>query len=72
MRLTPEEALSAMTLNGAYAMGLSDSYGSISRGKKANLIITGFVPSLAYLPYSFGKNCVHTTILNGQVVYQKN
>jgi len=72
MRLTPEEALSAMTLNGAYAMGLSDSYGSISRGKKANLIITDFVPSLAYLPYSFGKNCVHTTILNGQVVYQKN
>jgi imidazolonepropionase len=72
MRLTPEEALSAMTLNGAYAMGLSDSHGSISRGKKANLIITDFVPSLAYLPYSFGKNCVHTTILNGQVVYHKN
>lgn len=72
MRLTPEEALSAITLNGAYAMGLSDSHGSISRGKKANLIITEVVPSLAYLPYSFGKNCVHTTILNGKVVFQKS
>lgn len=72
LRLTPEEALSAMTLNGAYAMGLSESHGSISRGKKANIIITDTVPSLAYLPYSFGKNRVHTTILNGQVVYQKD
>jgi imidazolonepropionase len=72
LRLTPEEALSAMTLNGAYAMGLSESHGSISRGKKANIIITDTVPSLAYLPYSFGKNCVHTTILNGQIAYQKS
>lgn len=72
LRLTPEEALSAMTLNGAYAMGLSDTHGSISRGKKANIIITDAVPSLAYLPYAFGKNCVHTTILNGQVVYEKS
>ncbi len=72
MRLTPEEALSAMTLNGAYAMGLSESHGSISRGKKANVIITDAIPSLAYLPYSFGKNCVHTTILNGQIAYQKS
>ena len=70
--LTPEEALSAMTLNGAYAMGLSESHGSISRRKKANIIITDTVPSLAYLPYSFGKNCVHTTILNGQIAYQKS
>jgi imidazolonepropionase len=61
-----------MTLNGAYAMGLSESHGSISRGKKANIIITDTVPSLAYLPYSFGKNCVHTTILNGQIAYQKS
>jgi imidazolonepropionase len=72
LRLTPQEALSAMTLNGAYAMGLSESHGSISRGKKANIIITDTVPSLAYLPYSFGKNCVHTTILNGQIAYQKS
>jgi len=72
LRLTPEEALSAMTLNGAYAMGLSESHGSISRGKKANIIITDTVPSLAYLPYSFGKNCVHTTILNGHIAYQKS
>lgn len=72
LRLTPEEALSAMTLNGAYAMGISESHGSISRGKKANIIITDTVPSLAYLPYSFGKNCVHTTILNGHIAYQKS
>lgn len=72
LRLTPEEALSAMTLNGAYAMGISESHGSISRGKKANIIITDTVPSLAYLPYSFGKNCVHTTILNGQIAFQKS
>jgi imidazolonepropionase len=71
LRLTPEEALSAMTINGAYAMGLSESYGSISRGKKANVIITDIIPSLAYLPYSFGKNCVNTTILNGKVVFEK-
>jgi imidazolonepropionase len=72
LRLTPEEALSAMTLNGAYAMGLSESLGSISRGKKANLIVTDAIPSLAYLPYSFGKNCLHTSILNGQIAYQKS
>lgn len=72
LRLTPEEALSAMTLNGAYAMGISESHGSISRGKKANVIITDVIPSLAYLPYSFGKNCVYTTILNGQIAYQKS
>ncbi len=70
LRLTPEEALSAMTLNGAYAMGLSTSHGSISRGKIANVIISDAVPSLAYLPYAFGKNSIHTSILNGEVVYE--
>jgi len=72
MRLTPEEALSCITLNGAYAMGISKTHGSISRGKKANVLITNTISGLAYLPYSFGKNNIQTTILNGQVVWGKD
>ena len=68
LRLTPEEALSAMTINGAYAMGLSAEYGSIAVGKKANILITKEIPSLAYMPYAFGKNNMDQVILNGQVV----
>ncbi len=68
LRMTPEEALAAMTLNGAYAMDLAQSHGSISIGKKANLLITTEVPSLAYLPYAFGKNNIETVILNGRVM----
>ncbi len=71
MRLIPEEALAAMTLNGAYAMQISDTHGSISRGKVANVVISEVIPNIAYFPYAFGKNVVHTTILNGKVVYQK-
>ena len=67
MKLTPEEAINAATLNGAYAMGISNSYGSISKGKKANLIITKPIPSYYYLPYSFGENNIETVIINGQV-----
>ena len=67
MKLTPEEAINAATLNGAYAMGISNSYGSISKGKKANLIITKPIPSYNYLPYSFGENNIETVIINGQV-----
>ncbi len=68
MRLTPEEAINAATLNGAYAMGLSDSHGSITRGKKANLIITSPVPSYGFLPYSFGSNHIETVICNGKIL----
>lgn len=71
LRLTPEEALSAMTINGAYAMGLSEELGSITVGKKANLIITKEIPSLAYMPYSFGSNNIDQVILNGCVVHGK-
>lgn len=71
LRLTPEEALSAMTINGAYAMGLSEELGSITVGKKANLIITKEIPSLAYMPYSFGSNNIDQVILNGRVVHGK-
>ncbi len=65
MRLTPDEALAATTINGAYAMGLSDVTGSITIGKRADLRITEPVPTLAFLPYSFGDNLTHTTLLAG-------
>ncbi|MRT18069.1 imidazolonepropionase [Vitellibacter sp. q18] len=68
MRLTPEEAINAATINGAYAMGLSETHGSISRGKKANLIITKPIPSYGYLPYAFGSNLIDSVIINGKEV----
>ena len=54
MRLTPEEALNALTVNAAYAMGLSESHGSISLGKTTPVIITKEIPNLSYIPYAFG------------------
>ncbi len=54
MRLTPEEALNALTVNAAYAMGLSESHGSISLGKTTPVIITKVIPNLSYIPYAFG------------------
>ncbi|MFD0836352.1 imidazolonepropionase [Mariniflexile aquimaris] len=68
MNMTPEEAINAATINGAYAMGISENYGSISKGKKANLIITKPIPSYNYLPYAFGENLIETVILNGKVI----
>jgi imidazolonepropionase len=67
-RMLPEEAIHAVTINGAYAMGLSEDYGSIARGKIANLFITKPIPSYEFMPYSFGSNKVETVILNGEVV----
>lgn len=61
-KLTPEEAINALTLNAAYAMGISDEMGSISLGKRAKLLITKEIPSLAYLPYAFGDNHIEQTI----------
>lgn len=63
MKLTPEEALNATTLNGAYAMELGHELGSITLGKRANIVITKEIPSLHYVPYSFGENCIERTIL---------
>ena len=68
MRLTPEEAINAATINGAYAMGLSKTHGSITKGKTANLIITKPVPSYGYLPYAFGSNLIDSVIINGKEV----
>jgi len=68
MRLTPEEAINAATVNGAYAMGLSRTHGSITKGKMANLIITKPIPSYGYLPYAFGSNLIDSVIINGKEV----
>lgn len=68
MKLTPEEAINAATLNTACTLELSDQYGSITKGKIANVFITKPIPSVAYLPYAFGSNVVDTVILNGKVV----
>lgn len=68
MKMLPEEAINAATINGAYAMELQDKVGSITVGKKANLIFTKPVPSLAYLPYSFGTNLIDRVMIAGQWV----
>ena len=66
MRLTPEQAFNACTINTAYAMGVSDMLGSITKGKKANLIITKPIPSLAFIPYSHQTPFIKRIILNGK------
>jgi imidazolonepropionase len=66
MKMLPEEAINAATINGAFAMGVENEVGSITVGKKANLIITKAIPSLAYLPYAFGENLVDKVIINGK------
>ena len=68
MRLSPEEALSALTINGAAALGLSADRGAISVGRRADLVVSRPVPSLAYLPYSFGEELVEHTIISGKIV----
>lgn len=68
MRMTPEEAINASTINTTYTLGLSGSHGTISKGKVANVFITRPMPSLASIPYSFGSNPVDRIILNGKLV----
>ena len=67
MRLTPAQAINAATINGAYALGISDTHGSITAGKAANLFITTEIPSIAYIPYSYTEPMVDTVILNGKI-----
>ncbi len=69
MKMTPEEAINAATFNGAAAMELQDELGSIAIGKIANVMITKAIPSLAFLPYSFGSQSIETVILKGKVQY---
>ena len=68
MKMTPEEAINAATLNGAYAMGISETHGSTSIGKIANLIITKPISSYYQLPYSFGSNLIDMVIIEGEVL----
>ncbi len=67
-RMLPEEAINAVTLNSAYAMGVSEELGSITVGKIANVFITQPIPSYEYMPYSYGNNKVETVILNGKLI----
>jgi imidazolonepropionase len=62
MKMTPEEAINALTINSAYAMGLSETHGSIALGKKTPLILTKQIPSLAYIAYAFGDNHIERLI----------
>ena len=64
MRLTPEQSFNACTINSAYAMGVSDSLGSITIGKKANLIISKPLPSLAFIPYSHQTPIIEKVIIS--------
>ena len=68
MKLLPEEAINAATINGAYAIELQNEVGSIQRGKRANLIVTKPVHSIAYLPYSFGENWIDSVMINGEFI----
>ncbi len=68
MKMLPEEAINAATLNGAFAMGVEKEAGSITIGKRANLIITRPIPSIAYIPYAFGTNLIDKVLINGQQI----
>lgn len=68
MKMTPEEAINAATINGAYAMGIAKTHGSITVGKKANLIITKPLTSYYQLPYAFGSNLIDSVMLNGKII----
>ena len=68
MKMLPEEAINAATINGAFAIELQNEVGSITVGKKANLIFTEPISSLTYLPYSFGSNLIDKVLINGQII----
>lgn len=67
-KMLPEEVINAVTINGAYAMGLEKELGSIAVGKKANIFITKEIPTYQFMPYSYGNNKVEKVIINGQEI----
>jgi imidazolonepropionase len=67
LKMLPYEVLNAVTRNGAYAMGLEESHGSITPGKAASVVITRPMPSFGFMPYSFGTSQIHKVIINGQI-----
>jgi imidazolonepropionase len=66
-KMLPEEIINAVTINGAYAMGVEDTLGSVAVGKKANLFITKPLSTYAFMPYAFGSNKVEKVIINGKI-----
>jgi imidazolonepropionase len=68
MKMTPEEAINAATLNAAYAVNLSDQLGSISMGKKASFFITKKIASYSFIPYAFGSDHIDTVFINGRII----
>lgn len=69
MKMTPQEALNAITINGAYAMETDKIVGSIKKGKRANLIITKPISSINYIPYAIGENIINKVIINGKIYH---
>jgi imidazolonepropionase len=68
LRMLPEEVINAVTINSAYAMGISGTHGSIAKGKVANVFITKEIPSYEFMPYAFGSNLIETIILKGKII----
>lgn len=68
LKMTPEEAFNAVTLNSAAAMGISETHGSIARGKTANLFITKEMNSFSFFPYSYGSNLIEKVVLKGKII----
>lgn len=68
LRMLPEEAINAATINSAYAMDVVSETGSIAVGKKANIFITKEIPGIEYMPYSYTSNLIDTVILNGKII----
>jgi imidazolonepropionase len=68
LKMLPEEVINAVTINTAYAMGISETHGSIAVGKVANVFITKEIPSYEFMPYAFGSNLIETVILKGKII----
>ena len=68
LRMLPEEVIHATTINGAYAMGVNDEMGSITKGKKANVYITKKIPGYEYMPYAYTSHLIDQVILNGKLI----
>jgi len=68
LKMTPEESINAVTINSAYAMGISETHGSIAKGKIANLFITKEMSSYSFFPYAYGSNLIDKVILKGEVI----
>jgi len=72
MKMLPEEAINAATINSAYAMGINDSHGAIKAGMRANIFLTNPISHYNYLPYSFGSDLIHTVIIGGKLYRQQS